>query len=110
MEKVLTTDATVTCLHDGDVSLSSSQSVLTVAGNPVLVNQLTGSITNCTQQPPPATNKPCTLASPQTTGISSVLTVNGLPVLLESAAGLTDGSPTNSWSVQDAKQNVLQSD
>lgn len=110
MGKVLTTASSIKCNHQGIVVPTTDQSVLKVNGNPVLVEKVQGSFTpgSCKQVSPPASNVPCTTIQSQSTGTSTVLKVNGKPVALENASGLTNGTPTNNWSVNSAEQQVLQ--
>lgn len=102
----------VECIHGGHVELNKSQTVLTVNGNPVLVDTLEGSkIPDCpvkdAANPP---TKTCRKIDTQIKGYSKVLKVNGKPVLLESSNGTTDGSPTNIWKCKKANQSVLKAD
>ncbi|MGH8066020.1 MAG: hypothetical protein ACRERE_12480 [Candidatus Entotheonellia bacterium] len=117
MDYVLTTAASVSCDHPptggGAATLTATQAVLKVAGSPVMVGTLVGAPINgttCAQRPPPASNKPCSSIVTQTVGASRVLKVNGSPVLLETSAGVTDGTPTNPWSTKNAGQAVLRAD
>lgn len=107
MANVLTQTSTLTCAHQGNVTAMATQSVLKVNGQSVLVTQVQGAIAGCIQVPPPPSNKPCTSVTSQVGGTSTVLKVNGSPVLLDTSSGLTDGSPTNTWSVQTAGQSLL---
>jgi hypothetical protein len=55
---------------------------------------------------------PCKATTTQSGGTSTVLTVEGRPVLLHTASGETGGlpSPGNTWSVKDPMQTVLKAD
>ena len=114
MGKVLTTASSVKCIHQGIVVPTTDQSVLKVNGNLVLVEKVQGNFTppptpgSCTQVPSPVSNVPCTTIQSQSGGTSTVFKVNGKPVVLENASGLTNGTPTNTWSVNSAEQQVLQ--
>jgi hypothetical protein len=114
MAAVITSDSTVQCQHQGTVTPieAAVAEVLLVAGAAVLVDTLVGSTvgTDCTQQPPPNSNTPCKALTKQSTGQSTVLFVGTRPVLLDTAAGETNGQPTKVWSVVDAAQNVLTAD
>jgi hypothetical protein len=122
MDYVLTEASTVSCDHPppgasmgGAATLSATQAVLKIAGQAVLVNTLVGSAINaagCARQPPPQTNKPCSSIVTQTGGASTVLKVEGSPVLLKLSTGVTDGAPvpSNTWSAKDAGQTVLRAD
>jgi hypothetical protein len=114
MPKVLTTQARVTCNHQGTVQVSSAgQSILKVDGVSVLVDgDLVGEpVTGCTNQPTPATPslKPCTTTSSMLVGASTKLKAGNKAVLLDSANGVTDSTPPGAWSVQSAGQTKLES-
>lgn len=115
MEKAITKDSTITCQHQGTVTpvATAESAVLFVGGTPVLAGTLALSTVgaDCVQKPPPASNVQCGSILSQSAGPSTVLFSDGQAVLLKSAAGETAlGSPTKSWSVQDAKQDVLSAD
>lgn len=116
MPAVLTVASMVTCQHGGKVQLTPSQTVLTVNGNPVLVQgDLDGKpISGCTVVPsvaPAPVMKPCLLTTGMTSGAATKLRAGGKPALLETAAGMTDGvttpGPTNFFKVQTAGQIKL---
>ncbi len=123
MEYVLTETSSVSCDHPvppeetngGAVVLEAGQSVLKIDGSYVLAKNLQESLidsSGCSlSPPPPPTNKKCSLVMIQISGFSSVLKVDGSPVLLTSAGGSTDGLPEPStWSAKDAEQDVLRAD
>lgn len=115
MPKVTTKTSTIACEHQGTVTplAGAVSTVLFVDGQGVLAGTLAGSQvgTDCVQKPPPATNVQCGSIASETKGKSTVLSVDGQPVLLEDTAGLTLlGSPTKNWSVKEAKQDVLSAD
>jgi hypothetical protein len=115
MPKVLTTGSTLKCLHQGTVQLVASQQQLKVDGQAVLVEgDLDGAaIQGCvTPNAPAATppTKPCMTVVSMASGAASKLKVGGKAVLLETAAGMTDGilpAPTNLWNVASAGQTKL---
>lgn len=109
MTAILTTGSSLTCAHGGRISLSSHQSKLSVAGHPVLVQtDLVGaSISGCpTPVASSPTTKPCLTVVAVLAGPTPKLTVDGTPVLLANARGLTDGvdPAPGTWSVQSAAQ------
>ena len=110
MAKVITTNATITCSHQGTVTLSS-KSTLKVDGKPVLVKDdvLAAVVTKCTNTGPNLT--PCTkLDTLDDGGEASKLRMAGdpaKPVLLKTATGKTNSSPKGTWSVQDPGQTKL---
>ena len=114
MPKVLTTDARVTCSHQGTVQVSSAgQSVLKVGSASVLVDgDLVGkSVSGCTNLPTPGTPSlsPCTSTTSMLAGASTKLKAGSKAVLLDSATGMTDSTPPGTWSVQSAGQSKLES-
>lgn len=93
MGTVLTTNAIISCGHPpGRVKPLDGEGVLTVGGVPVLLmthltdSPLIARIEGCGQPPPP----PCTQIATVTAGASSVLTVRGVAVVLDTLAGTTD--------------------
>lgn len=89
--KALSKKAVIKCGHDGIVSVVASQQLVTVAGEPVLV------------QPDPQGRgivacpniglsvKPCTSTLAVRTGYSGFVTVRGHAVCLDTVTGPTDG-------------------
>lgn len=119
MPAVITTQSTLKCAHQGNVTLSASQSRLTVGGAAVLVQGdldgagVSGCPTPTTPPPPGPANKPCTSVTSAVAGTSLRLKVGGKAVLLASVAGTTDGVLANvapqPWSVLSAGHTKLQS-
>jgi hypothetical protein len=107
MPNVLTTSSTLVCTHQAQVTLKSSQTKLKAGGSPVLgpLDLISAPISGCTNIGP---NLTCTLVVSILAGISTTLTVNDQPVLVETAQGLTNGVPPSTWSVTSAGQKVLQ--
>ncbi|MFP2913092.1 hypothetical protein ACLESD_50430 [Pyxidicoccus sp. 3LFB2] len=92
--RVLTVDALVVCAHElGRVGLIHSQPLVTVEGRPVLVRADPEGrpIAGCPNIGP--TIKPCTLTLAVKQGYSTLVTIDGRPVCLDSLTGLTDGTP-----------------
>lgn len=110
MPHVLTVGSTVTCAHQGRVQLVASQDALKVNGQAVLVmGDLDGAtIANCQAPVTPSSTK-CTTVVAMIAGAAATLTAGGKPVLLDTATGLTNGTPPpgNIWMVQSAGQTVL---
>jgi hypothetical protein len=105
MGSVLTTGSTISCKHGGTATLSSSAK-LRVGGNPVLLkaDATTWAFTKCGQVGTGLT--PCTNIVSLSAGEAGKLTVGGVPVLLDSLAGQTNGKPENTLSAT-AGQNKL---
>lgn len=112
MPKVITKSSTVKCAHQGTITFTASQQKLKVDGQAVLVTTdvVTGTVSNCQtvpSSPPAPLQVKCTKVLSLSVGAAAKLTVGGTPVLLETAAGLTNGVtpvPSNFWSVQSAGQ------
>jgi hypothetical protein len=118
---VLTTGSTIACGHPlpgapvgGLVELPVKQQVLTIDGKIVLVDTLKdANIQPGCAQTPKTTNppvQPCSIVASQAGQGSSVLTVDGTPVLLHPISGTSDGIPLTDWSSTDAGQAVLTAD
>jgi hypothetical protein len=97
MPTVLTTASTLRCAHGGELVIQASTNALVVGGSPVLVQAdllvATVSPGTCTNTNTNLGQKPCLKVTSIITGASTVLTVGGQPVMLETARGLTDASP-----------------
>jgi hypothetical protein len=110
MPKVLTTAATVKCVHQGTVTIpSAGQSVLEIESNSALVvGDLVGkTISGCTLSPSTST-KPCTSTTSMIVGDAATMEAGGMAVLLDTATGLTDSTPPGTWSVQAAGQSSVE--
>lgn len=109
MPKALTAGARVVCTHQGTVTLVAGQQTISVGRQPLLVlGDLDGKpIAGCTLAPSPST-APCTATASMLIGAAAVLKVDGAPVLLENATGLTNSVPPGTWSVQSAGQTILE--
>lgn len=115
MPMVLSTGSRIVCAHGGTVQPKASQSKLMVGGRQVLVlgdlqgAQISGCLTPNAPAATPPTKQCLTIAS-MITGQATKLSADGKPVLLETAAGLTDGLPlgSNTWRVQSAGQTKLE--
>jgi hypothetical protein len=111
MPTVITRASALVCAHQGTVVLSPTQQKLTVHGEAVLVmGDLEGKpIAGCTVVPAPGI-KPCLTVVTMLAGASTRLTVDGKPVLLDTATGLTDGVPPSAWTVRTSGQTSMMSD
>ena len=112
MPTVLTSASTLQCVHGGTVVVTASQQLLTAASSPVLVevDLRSATVSGCTNTVASLSQKPCTTITSLLVGASTTLTVNGQPVLLETARGLTDAAPPLPvlWQVASAGQSVLE--
>ncbi|MGX2998573.1 hypothetical protein JNUCC64_30640 [Streptomyces sp. JNUCC 64] len=111
MPEVLTTASVLRCAHGGRITVPAGPRALTVAGAPVLVRTDldAATVTGCPQTNAAAGQSPCLRITALLAGAAATLTVGGVPVLLASARGLTDGVPPLPvmWRVVSAGQRVL---
>ncbi len=111
MPLVITEASSVQCLHAGAVALTGAATgVLTVNGKTVLAGSLSGASIGGCGQTGPNTSQCETASSQNPGGTAQVLKVETVPVLLESARGLTSGFPGNAWSVADPNQTLLKAE
>lgn len=92
--RLLTVDALVVCAHElGRVGLVNSQPWVTVERRPLLVRADPEGrpIRGCPNIGP--TIKPCTTTLKVQQGYSTLVTIDGRPVCLDTLTGLTDGTP-----------------
>jgi hypothetical protein len=89
----VTLDGLMQCAHLGKVGLVASQTWVTIAGRPVLVQADPEGrpIVGCPNIGP--TIKPCTTTLKVQAGYSTWIRVDGKPVVLDIVTGLTDGTP-----------------
>ena len=111
MPTVLTKSSKLACSHQGTVQVVATQQKLTVNGDAVLVmGDLEGKpISGCPVAVTPST-KPCLTVTSMLAGAATKLSVDGMPVLLDTATGLTDGVPPGTWSVLTSGQIALATD
>lgn len=111
MAGVLTAASTLQCIHKGTLVVQASQQALTVDGQPVLVQAdlLAATVAGCTNNNPAAGQAPCLAVTAVSAGLSSTLSVGHQPVVLETAQGLTNGTPPAPvmWQVASAGQTKL---
>ena len=113
MPAVLTMASKLVCAHGSPVQLPPVQHSLAVDGQAVLVqNDVLGApIPSCPNVPTPASPNlvPCGSITSVAAGLSTTLLLDGQPVLLETAQGLTAAQPALPvlWQVQAAGQSKL---
>jgi hypothetical protein len=110
MPPVVTTNATIMCVHGGQVTLLPHQvQVQARGGNVLCEGDLSGApIIGCAQPPSPST-KPCTTVISTLPGSSApTVTVGGRPVLLATLSGMTDGVPPGTIMVVSPGQMTVQ--
>jgi hypothetical protein len=112
MPAVLTTASTLSCAHGGTLAVQASTSALTVGGNPVLVQAdlLAATVSSCANTNAQLGQTPCLKVTSVLAGASTLVTVAGQPVMLETAQGLTNATPPLPvmWQVQSAGQTVVE--
>jgi hypothetical protein len=94
MRYALTLDAKLVCKHElGVVGLVATQSLVTVAGRPFLVEQdpVSRPISGCPMYG--VAIKPCTCTLPVEAGYSGLVRIQGRRLCLDTVTGLTDGTP-----------------
>jgi len=96
--RVLSSSAVITCIHNGRVTATPSQSQVTCDGSPALVvPDLVGApIIGCTQLSSSSTKRCTTVTATLPGSFSQTLFVGGSPVYLATLAGTTDGVPPSS--------------
>jgi hypothetical protein len=110
MPPIVTTNATIMCVHGGQVTLIPKQTQVMAGGGPVLCEgDLSGApIVGCLQPPSPGT-KPCTMVVSTLPGSSApTVLALGRPVLLQTLQGLTDGVPPGTLIVANPGQVTVQ--
>ena len=84
MTMVLTTAATLACLHQGQVKTPPSQVRVTAMGSPVLVQSDIGTVAGC----PFATSQPSPCTAVTWASAATRVFVNFIPVLTSASSGL----------------------
>src|SRR5207237_81907 len=109
MAPIITSNATITCIHGGRVVLVPRQAQVTVQGGSVICEpDLVGCLIVGCAQPPTATTKPCTTVISTLPGSSDPqVTVDGRPVYLATLSGITDGVPPGAIIVADPGQTLV---
>lgn len=108
----VTAEAVIKCAHDGTVQNIPSQKWVTVDGVPVLVeNDPEGrDITACPNYGPVI--KPCVKTLKVAKGYSTRVRIDGVPVVLSTLDGLTDGTPPGvvHYTCRDPAQRFVEAD
>lgn len=111
MPNVLTESAVLQCAHGGSVKVQAGQQKLKVDGKAVLLQSdlLAATVSNCPNTNAAAGQAPCLKVTSILSGLSTDLLVDGQPVMLENATGLTNATPPLPvmWQVQAAGQSKL---
>lgn len=109
MPAALTTASVLQCSHNGRMLVNASQRLLTVDGQPVLVEaDLTAaSFTPCLNTGPGRT--PCSKILTIAAGLSTVLRAGEAAVVLANATGTTNSAPNpGTWSVTSVGHSKLE--
>ena len=111
--KLLSEDALVVCKHRlGVVAIAATQSLVTINGRKVLIdnNPESRAIAGCPNVG--ATIKPCTQTFRVQVGYSGLLRIEGKWVCLDTVTGLTDGTPpgTVKYIVENPGQSFVSGD
>lgn len=109
MPLIVTTNATIMCVHGGRVMLTPRQMKVQIQSGSVLcVPDLVGApIVGCAQPPSPG-SKPCTAVVATPSGFSPTVLVGGRPVYLATLTGITDGVPPGAIQVTAPGQTVVE--
>jgi hypothetical protein len=110
MPPIVTSNATILCVHGGKVTLIPKQMQVLAGGGPILCEpDLVGSpIVGCALVPSPST-KPCTAVVSTLPGSTSLkVVVGGRPAYVASLSGMTDGVPPGTIMVVDPGQTTVQ--
>jgi|ERR1035438_7396060 hypothetical protein len=121
MGMVLVDGATFQCNHKGSVKVSKGDARLTVSGKGAITFGMEtgisfapgspGLVSPCTKTTPPPANtpSPCASTLPAIAGTATLLSVGGVPVLLDNATGpsTNPNDPAAKWSVAAAGQSLL---
>ncbi len=109
MAPIITSNATIMCVHGGQVVLVPRQLQVTIQGGSVMCEpDLVGSvIAGCTVPPTPA-SKPCTTVISTLPGSSDPkVLVDGRPAYIATLSGITDGVPPGTILVVDPGQTLV---
>jgi hypothetical protein len=110
MAPIVTSNATILCIHGGQVILVPRQAQVTIQGGSVMCEpDLVGSvIVGCAQPPSPGT-KPCTTVVSTLPGSASLtVSVGGRPAYVATLSGLTDGVPPGTIMVASPGQTQVE--
>lgn len=110
MPPIVTSNAVITCVHGGQVTIIPKQTQVTIQGGAVLCEpDLVGSpIVGCAQPPSPST-KPClTVVSTLPGSTSLKVIVGGRPAYVATLSGVTDGVPPGAILVSSPGQTIVE--
>ena len=110
MPPIVTSDATIMCVHGGQVTLIPKQTQVTIQGGAILCEpDLVGApIVGCAQPPSPST-VPCTVVVATLPGSTSLkVVVGGKPAYVATLTGLTNGVPPGTLIVANPGQTTVQ--
>jgi hypothetical protein len=110
MPPIVTSNATILCVHGGQVVLVPSQTQVTIQGGAVLCEPdiMGAPIVGCAQPPTPST-VPCTVVVSALPGSTSLtVSVNGQPAYVATLSGITDGIPPGAIMVADPGQTQVE--
>jgi hypothetical protein len=110
MPPIVTSNAVITCVHGGQVTVIPKQSQVTIQGGAVLCEpDLVGSpIVGCAQPPSPS-SKPCTMVVSTLPGSTSLkVMVGGRPAYVATLSGVTDGVPPGAIVVSSPGQTTVE--
>ena len=110
MPPIVTSNASIMCIHGGQVTLIPKQTQVTIQGGAILCEgDLVGApIVGCAQPPSPGT-KPCTMVVSTLPGSTSLkVMVSGRPAYVATLSGVTDGVPPGTIIVSYPGQAIVQ--
>ncbi|MGZ4231849.1 MAG: hypothetical protein ACXVVQ_10525 [Solirubrobacteraceae bacterium] len=110
MPPIVTSNASIMCMHGGQVTLIPKQTRVVIQGGAVLCEgDLIGApIVGCAQAPSPGT-KPCTTVVSTLPGSTSLkVLVGGRPAHVATLQGITDGVPPGTLIVANPGQASVQ--
>jgi hypothetical protein len=122
MAQVLVAGGILQCSHQGQVKLSGGDARLNVSGQGAITFGMEvgisfapgspGMVSPCPfTDPKSGSPSPCTATMAAISGSSTLLTVGGTPVLLDSANGIATNTadPSATWKVSNAGQTLMSS-
>jgi hypothetical protein len=119
MPQVLVSGATIQCTHRGTARLTGGDLRLNVSGNGAIVSGMEVGISFAPGSPAViipcnfntgGSPSPCSATVAAISGISTLLSIAGKPVLLDTASGVATNKPPAQWTVADPGQTKLSVD
>jgi hypothetical protein len=106
---IVTSNATITCIHGGQVLLVPTQEQVTIQGGPVMCEpDLVGALVVGCAQPPTPSTVPCTAVISTLPGSSNpMVLVGGRPVYIATLSGITNGVPPGAIMCVNPGQTVV---